>query len=359
MPALSDITIVIPSLDPDARLLDVIRSVQEKGFTDILLVNDGSAEKNLHYFQTAESEMGCTVLHHEVNRGKGRALKTAFEWLIANRPDAAGCVTIDGDGQHHAEDILACAELMQAQEQDTLILGARDFNQENVPPKSRFGNKLTSTVFRLFCGLIVTDTQTGLRAFPRGIWKQMTEISGERFEYETNMLLMCRQFGIPMKEQPIKTIYINENETTHFHPIKDSLRVYGTIFGFFRGTIFFWCFETVLFIILNSLLKNGGFSQHLFLSCAVSGIIALLFGFLFNRREMFRSKAKHATTAARHIILWACRMLICFALVLLVTKPFGDSVAAQDIFKIIFDLLLGLGTFRFKQAWISRPEQKH
>ena len=71
-----NILVVIPSLDPDEKLLNVIRGVQEKGFTDILLVDDGSAEKNQHFFEEG-AVLGCTVLHHGVNKGKGRALKTA------------------------------------------------------------------------------------------------------------------------------------------------------------------------------------------------------------------------------------------------------------------------------------------
>ena len=105
------ILVVIPSLDPDERLAEVIRGVKAKGFTDILLVDDGSAKKNQHYFEEGR-RLGCRVLHHGVNRGKGRALKTAFAWFLKNRPDSDGCVTIDGDNQHHPDDIAACVDAM-------------------------------------------------------------------------------------------------------------------------------------------------------------------------------------------------------------------------------------------------------
>ena len=242
----SNILVVIPSLDPDERLLKVIRGVQEKGFSDILLVDDGSAPENQHYFEEGAA-LGCAVLHHGVNKGKGRALKTAFEWFLQNRPDAQGAVTIDGDDQHRPDDIAACVDLMFRQEKDVLVLGVRNFDLDHVPPKSRFGNKLTSTVFRLFCGLKVSDTQTGLRVFPRGIIPKMTEVSGERFEYETNMLLVCKQADIPLVEQTIETVYINANETTHFHPIKDSLRVYGIIIKFFLSSLLSFLLDYGLF----------------------------------------------------------------------------------------------------------------
>ena len=216
-------------------------------------MDDGSSEKNQHFFEEGAA-LGCAVLHHGVNKGKGRALKTAFEWFMENRKDSVGSVTIDGDAQHLPHDIAACVDLMFKQEKDSLVLGVRDFNLPQVPPKSRFGNKLTSSVFRLFCGLKVSDTQTGLRVFPRGIIPKMLEISGERFEYETNMLLECKQSDIPIVEQTIETVYIDQNETTHFHPIKDSLRVYGIIIKFFISSVLSFVIDQILNILGYNLL---------------------------------------------------------------------------------------------------------
>lgn len=350
------ITVVIPSLDPDERLHKVIRGVQEKGFTDILLVDDGSAPENQHYFETAERDMGCAVLHHPQNLGKGRALKTAFEWFLKERPDARGVVTIDGDDQHHPEDIAACVDVMLSQEKDALILGVRDFNQDNVPPKSRFGNKLTSSVFRIFCGLKVSDTQTGLRVFPRGIIPKMLEISGERFEYETNMLLSCKQANIPLVEQTIRTIYIDSNATTHFHPIKDSVRVYGIILKFFLSSVLSFLIDYVLYNIFNIAFKNAGFTKHLFLATVLARIISSVFNFTFNRKAVFRSKAPLATTVARYYILWACQLLASYGLVALLSAPFGDSTGAQAVCKLIVDVFLYFISFRVQQAWVFRGE---
>ena len=113
MQDLSNISVVLPSLDPDEKLVAVIDGLLEYGFTDIILVNDGSKQENLHYFtEQAEKHPEIHLLHHEVNRGKGAALKTAFRWFLENRPDAKGVVTVDGDNQHHPEDTRACCEHM-------------------------------------------------------------------------------------------------------------------------------------------------------------------------------------------------------------------------------------------------------
>ena len=349
------ILVVIPSLDPDDRLLEVIRGVQEKGFTDILLVDDGSAPENQHYFDEGAA-LGCEVLHHGVNKGKGRALKTAFEWFMQNRPDAAGVVTIDGDNQHLPKDIAACVDVMFAQEKDVLVLGVRDFNLPHVPPKSRFGNKLTSSVFRLFCGLKVSDTQTGLRVFPRGIIPKMIEVSGERFEYETNMLLVCKQADIPLVEQTIETVYINANETTHFHPVKDSLRVYGIIIKFFLSSLLSFLLDYGLFNLFYALFKKGALASHrLFFATALARILSSLFNFTVNRKAVFRSDAPLATTMARYYILWGFQLLASFGLVKLLSGIFGEGGAVVAILKLIVDMFLYFVSFRVQQAWVFKP----
>ena len=97
---LSEVSVVLPSLDPDEKLNAVIDGLLQYGFTDIILVNDGSKPENLHYFtEAAAAHPEIHLLTHEVNRGKGAALKNAFRWFLENRPEGAGVVTVDGDNQ--------------------------------------------------------------------------------------------------------------------------------------------------------------------------------------------------------------------------------------------------------------------
>ena len=153
MKDLSNISVVLPSLDPDEKLAAVIDGLLEYGFQDIILVNDGSKPENLHYFETAATHPEVHLLHHEVNRGKGAALKTAFQWFVENRPDAAGVVTVDGDNQHHPEDTRHCSEEMM--KTGKVILGCRDFGLSHVPQRSRMGNRITCTVFKVLCGMTI------------------------------------------------------------------------------------------------------------------------------------------------------------------------------------------------------------
>ncbi len=224
------VTIVLPSLNPDEKLTAVLYELREAGFDDILLVNDGSDSAHLTYFPSEDDE-NCELLTHEVNRGKGAALKTAFRRFLQSRSESIGVVTVDGDHQHRAEDVRRCAEAM-FEDPRFVILGVRDFSKQGTPFRSRAGNLLTSLVFRVFCGLRISDTQTGLRAIPRSYLPDLAGVEGDRFEYETNMLLEMKKRNIPYREIPIETVYIEGNSSSHFHAVRDSFKIYRLIFKF-------------------------------------------------------------------------------------------------------------------------------
>ena len=219
------LAIILPSLNPDHKFADVVRGLVEDGFRHIVIVDDGSDAAHQHWFDEAGALPGCTVLHHGVNKGKGRALKTAFAHIRQKLPALKGVITIDGDGQHLLPDILACGEKL-LREGDAVVLGCRDFDAPGVPPRSVAGNKTTSRLFRLLYGIRLSDTQTGLRAIPASCLALFEQVEGERFEYETNMLLRMKHAGIRLLEQPIATVYDEEDYSSHYNAVKDSWRIF-------------------------------------------------------------------------------------------------------------------------------------
>jgi len=217
---LTGVTVIIPSLDPDTRLAGVVQSLKEEGFDDILLVDDGSKPENKAFFPTGD---GITLLVHEVNRGKGAALKTALRYILQNRPDSRGAVTCDGDGQHLAKDARrVCEDMLQ---NGTYSLGVRDFSLPDVPKKSRIGNRASAAALALVSGVSLRDTQTGLRAIPPSLLAPMAEVSGDRFEYETNVLLELKNMKAAYSQVTIETVYLDENKGTHYRPFADSIRI--------------------------------------------------------------------------------------------------------------------------------------
>ena len=282
MQDLSKISVVLPSLDPDEKLIAVVDGLLEYGFSDIILVNDGSKQENLHYFHDlAAQHPEIHLLHHEVNKGKGAALKNAFRWFLQNRPDGFGVVTVDGDNQHHPEDTRACCEHML--KTGHTVLGCRNFNQEDVPPRSSFGNKTTSAIFKIFVGMTISDTQTGLRAIPRDVLETLVDVYGDRFEYETNMLLAFKTNGIVFDEVKIRTVYIEENKSSHFRVIHDSWRIYKLILAhFFRYTVSSLVsavVDTGAYAFLSWLLRS---TLNGFALTAAAGVIARVVSSLLN-----------------------------------------------------------------------------
>lgn len=307
MTDLNNISVILPSLDPDEKLPAVIAGLLEVGFRDILLVNDGSKPENLHYFtDAAAAHPEITLLHHAVNRGKGAALKTAINYFLVHRPEGKGVVTVDGDGQHHKLDIRACAEAMADSGQ--IVLGVRDFDHPDVPRRSRFGNKTTCGVFKLFVGMTVSDTQTGLRAIPRRELETCLAIEGDRFEYETNMLLIMKQKSIPFREVKIRTVYIEENKSSHFRTIRDSWRIYKLILAhFFRYTLVSLSSSVIdecCYMAFSSLL--GGLLSGLALTAtatAAARLLSSLFNFFMNKAVVFRSGVRTGIALVRYYAL--------------------------------------------------------
>ncbi len=217
------LAVVLPSLDPDDKFDRVVDELICNGFDKIVIVDDGSDNEHQKHFEKAAEYQQCIVIHHNINRGKGRALKTAFEYILQNLPAAEGVITIDGDGQHLLKDIISCGNRMLKDEK--IVLGCRDFNLPNVPPRSVAGNRFTSNAFRVLFGIYLSDTQTGLRAIPRKYLELFCHIPGERFEYETNMLLQMHRAGIAFEEQSIETVYDPEDYSSHYNAVKDSWKV--------------------------------------------------------------------------------------------------------------------------------------
>lgn len=348
------VSVIIPSLNPDSKLVEVVESLIKTGFDDIIIVNDGSDESHLEPFELVSKHPECTILTHEVNKGKGRGLKTAFEFCLKNRPEIDGVVTVDGDNQHKANDILNCCEKM-IECKDKVILGVRNFKGDNVPFKSRFGNNMTSFVFKFICGLNISDTQTGLRAIPYQYLQLFDEVKGERFEYETNMLLEFRQSNIGFVEVPIETVYIEENASTHFNPVKDSLKIYGVIFKFLFSSLASSIIDLAMFSVLTGILFGKVDEALRILLCTViARIISSVFNYTFNRKAVFKAKNKVKESVIRYYILCVLQLCASYGLVFAVTSLLSLGAVMSVVAKAVIDVLLFLISFQIQRRWVFK-----
>ena len=352
--------ILIPSLEPDDRLPAYVRKLLERGFTRAVIVNDGSSEKYQPIFDEVASLEGVTVLKHEVNRGKGCGLKTGYTYIRDHMPDASGVITADADGQHTVEDCWKLAEAL-TEEKRALYLGSRDFNLPNVPPKSRFGNKTTSAVFKLLYGQWLPDTQTGLRAFRREDLQFMIDVPGERFEYEMQVLIACARAGIDMVPITIETVYENENEGTHFHPIRDSYRIYKVILGnfvkFMGASILSFVIDNLVFTILDQFVFPGTFLGRVALSTIIARCISAPCNFLLNRNLVFNFKQDTRKTAIKYALLCVF-ILLCSTGTLSVLSALGMPKVLDTLAKVIIDALLYLVSYRVQNKWVFAPDKE-
>lgn len=216
--------VVIPALNPIPNLVDYVEELLAHGVAQVIVVNDGSDSSYNKVFHKLEQLENCTVLSHKVNHGKGRALKTAFSYFLEHLSYLDGVVTADADGQHDVLDICQICEKLSLN-QNSLILGVRNFKAANVPMRSYIGNTLTSRIFQLLYGYYILDTQTGLRGIPVNHIPWIVELNGERYEYEINMLINAKKHGLGLSTIPIKTLYYNNNSGSHYGTIKDSAKI--------------------------------------------------------------------------------------------------------------------------------------
>ena len=345
------VSIIIPAYQPDEKLLSTIRELVESGFDDILVVDDGSRESCQKIFEIVEQIKECTLLRHSVNKGKGAALKTAIHYFIKNKKDRAVVVTVDADGQHLVKDIEAVSKA--ALESKKVIFGVRNFSNPDVPARSKLGNQITATIFRLFFGMKLRDTQTGLRAFPQEYLEEMLVVEGDRYEYETNVLLYMNRLRIPFEQVDITTVYIEENQSSHFHVVRDSLRIYGLILKYLFSSVAASVIDAFVFYIL----KRWTFLTFLpipltFSATIFARIISSLVNYGINAKHVFKGDTTKETFI-KYYLLAAVQLMVSATLVFIVehilhiTSPLLSTVA-----KAIIDTILFFFSFRIQHKWV-------
>lgn len=345
-----EIPIIIPSFEPDEKLLNLLQQLRAVNIVNIVIVDDGSGIEYSRFFDEAEKQYGCHVLHHAINQGKGRALKTAFDYCLRQLPDMPGVITADSDGQHTPECILDCVDSL-LENTDSLILGCRCFDQEDVPARSEFGNKCTRIVMKYLAGISISDTQTGLRGIPTEFMKQLLFVKGERFEFETNMLLEAKNRKMSFFEVPIKTIYIEENKTSHFHPIKDSVKIYMIFGKFLFSSLSSSIVDLVLFSLFCILLRKVSFGSITYLTVATVGarVLSALYNYTINNKVVFQSDNPIRTTLPRYILLAVIQMTCSALLVNLLYPLFGG---AEVLVKIPVDVILFFLSFVIQREFV-------
>lgn len=341
---LSRLAVLIPAWEPDEQLAQLAAELAQQGFGAVLLVNDGSDSRYQPLFDRIELLPQVHVLKHAVNLGKGRALKTGMNYFLSELPGLNGLVTADADGQHTVGDIVRVAQALQ-DSGGAMVLGARSFTAD-VPLRSRFGNGLTRHIFAFLTGVKLADTQTGLRVFSRSVLPELMVLEGERYEYEMTVLAHTCRRQKPI-EIPIETVYIDGNRSSHFDPIRDSMRIYFVLARFYLSAM------------LAAGIDFAGFSVAFAATGNVAASIAVgrlssLINFALNKRYVFQSGASVKGTLWRYYLLVAAIAGFSSVIILVLHRFAHWNVFAA---KLTADTLLSLVSFSVQRTFVfRRPE---
>ena len=250
-----------------------------------------------------------------------------LQWGIA-----VGIVTADADGQHIPADILRMAcSLIEAP--TAFAIGMRKFSRQ-IPLRSYLGNRLTGFVFACLTGRHLHDTQSGLRALPRALVPLVLPIEGQRYDYEMSMLFYAATQYAEIREIPIDTVYLEGNQSSHFHPLLDSAKIYYKLVQFYASSALAALLDLIVFGVAMKLTNN------LLLSFLVGRVlIAAFVNFNINRRLVFQSKASLFPSLVRYYFTFAIFAVVSFSIIRVLIGGGMQPVIAKALVETVLSVV--------------------
>ena len=215
------IAILIPALNAAPTLDAVVRAARAE-HEPVVVIDDGSSDAT----GKVAAEAGATVLRHPANRGKGGALKTGFAWARANGFD--GVITLDADGQHLANEIPKFLRA-RAETKADLIIGGRAHLFHGMLLRRRLANRISASGIAFASGTNVTDSQSGFRFYSMKLIDAVP-LRAEGFDMESEVIVRAGRAGFRIEMIPIDLGFVNGVSTSHYRPVKDTIRIAITVF---------------------------------------------------------------------------------------------------------------------------------
>jgi putative flippase GtrA len=337
--------ILIPTLNPNEKIVDLIQELSIFNWFEIAVVNDGSINNTNKIFETLRNIKCVHILEHASNQGKGAALKTGIKHFSKKLEYLDGIITVDSDGQHLTKDIIKISKETKNRKND-VIFGVRSFD-ESTPFKSKFGNKVTKYLMYIFNGISLNDTQTGLRYIPTSIFNDFLKLPGNKYEFELECIFTIKKLGYKITQIPINTVYINDNKGSHFRPLIDSSRIYLVFLRFSLSSFLSFGLDITLFALLLS------YQESIILATLLARIISGVFNFTLNRNIVFQ--ASKEGNLIKELIgyfgLWLCLLIMSG---FIVSSLQGSPAFLVIPFKILVDLALFLMAFYIQKNLIFK-----
>ena len=332
--------ILIPSYEPDDKLIKLVDELKQNKL-DIVVVNDGSNSSYDLIFNKIKRK--AKVISYDINHGKGYALKIGLEYIREKYKEFI-VITMDSDGQHSVKDALKLSNYSE-KHLNELVIGKR-IRSKKTPLRSKLGNSITMFFYRLSTGVKVYDTQTGLRAFSNNLIDFMLNVEGNRYEYEMNVLLYAPFNNIKIKELEIETIYIENNEGSHFNTIKDSYRVYKEIIKYSLSSIISFIVDYSFFTLFSIFLS-------ITLSNILARIISATLNYIINKKIVFDSNKKTIVSFIEYALL-ALFILVCNTVLLNVLVNLGLN---KYISKFLVEITLFIVSYLVQKTFVFKKKK--
>lgn len=210
------IGVVIPAYDAQSTVAAAAAGAL-RHLPDVLVVDDGSSDAT----GAAAEASGAVVVRHPSNRGKGAALRTGFDWMLARGAEAV--ITMDADLQHDPDDLPGFVEAYNARHAD-LIIGSRQADFFAMTPGRRFGNRFSCNALEFFSGLRIPDSQSGYRLHGAAFLK-MLRFESRAYDAEMEVLLEAARHKRRIETLPIRVRAVDGTATSHFRPWLDTWRI--------------------------------------------------------------------------------------------------------------------------------------
>ncbi len=260
--------VCIPTFDNKLTIFDVIEDCIDKTSLPLLVIDDGSEYPVKNIIESSDntkikSLLGKRIFIHrnESNKGKGASLQEAFNICVSK--NYTHLISIDGDGQHHPNDINSFLREIKSSPW-SLIIGKRKFSGEHVPTSSKFGRKFSNFWVKYQTGCTTEDSQSGFRSYPL-FFVQNMKFFTKRYDFEIEVLIRLIWKKVPVREITIDVYYPPGNErVSHFDKLWDNVKIS------ILNTIF----------VIVSLLKGhtGGFKSTVSLAIGVFFAVQPIYG---------------------------------------------------------------------------------
>ena len=214
-----NILVLIPAYNVAQTLPKLLeRTARVVSPSNILVVNDGSSDET----RVIVKHRGVTLIDHTINKGKGAALQSGFDFALAKNYDAV--ITMDADLQHQPEDIPRFIQLASLRQYD-VIIGSRLHNKTGMPFHRILSNTITTLLVTARTGVNISDSQSGFRFIQNKVLKEVRLLSAG-FEAETEFLIKAAACGFSFGSLPIDTIYAGEkSHMTHVQTTMNFIKV--------------------------------------------------------------------------------------------------------------------------------------